>query len=341
MTEVGWKQWKRRRKPPPPPIKIESESPLLLTPEEIRSGAIITYDFTEDGTPVCKIEANTARGLRTFYNFHEFFGLPASKTVTVHLIAHTGWLSGWGPSVMASTTTSGSLSLPPETAEEAEPSAAEVLASLAASDVTAAERRRMILAAEVLRFDASQAEALKPLLRRHIDRHYMSEQGDERVTVASAVRKFIALLSVAELPAVVDLLRAERKAPPAFEMEVAKMVTRKLTATLPENTTALQPLGDELLDLATGYATPRMLPKRYCGAVVLDSMLSLALLRSPHLPSLTTSLRSIRTNWFRATVARQAQALRAELARRFGAERHGQASECLRVLAAAAESPTP
>jgi hypothetical protein len=196
----------------------------------------------------------------------------------------------------------------------------------------------MILAAEVLRFDASQTEVLKPLLRKHIDRFYTSEQGDELIAVASAVRKYVALLSVVELPSVVDLLWRERKAPASFEMEVAKMVTRKLTATLPEDTTPLRPLEDELMDLADGYATPRMLPKRHCGAVALDSMLSLTLLRSKHLPSLATRLRSIPINWFRATVARQARALQTELKRRFTTERCGPALECLTVIAAAAES---
>lgn len=341
MAEARWKQWNRKRKPQPSPARIVTESPALLTPEEIRAGAIFTYDFTDDGTPIYKIEANTARGLRTFSNFGEFLGLRASEIITIHLTARTGWSSGWGPAVKASPTTLGSLPALSETAEEAEPSATEVLASLASSELPAADRRRMILVAEILRFDASQVEALKPLLRRHIDRHYASEEGDERVAVASAVRKYVTLLSVAELPAVAQLLRAERKAPLPFEVEVAKMVTRKLTATLPEDTTPLLPLGDELMDLTEGYATPRMLPKRYCGAVALDSMLSLALLRSPHLPSLTTRLSSIPLNWFRATVARQAQALRTELMRRFATERCGLASHCLAVLAEAAESPMP
>ncbi len=308
----------------------------MLTPEEIFSGAIFTYDFTDEGTPICKIEANTARGLRSFSNFAELLGGKGAKRVTLHVTTGTNWLSGWGPTVTAVSTSS--LSMTSEAADEVEPSATDVLAGLAAREVSVGDQRRMILAAESLRLDAGQAEALKPLLRRYIDQHYGIEQADERVTVASAVRTYVALLKVEELPAVAALIRAERKAPPSFEMEVAKMITRKLTATLPEDAVALHSLGDELLDLAAAYAVPRLLPKRHCGAVALDSMLSLALMRSRHLPTLTTRLQSIPINWFRATVARQAQAVRAELARKFPAERHAQASTCLGALAAAAEA---
>jgi hypothetical protein len=241
----------------------------------------------------------------------------------------------------SSTIPAGPVAAPPEGREDIEPSLAEVLTSLGAADVPPAERRRLILAAEVLRFDTAGAESLKPLLRQYIDLHCASEQREEQVAVASAVRKYVALLRVEELPAVADLLRAERKAPPSFEMEVAKMVARKLTATLPDDTVLLHPLGDELMDLAATYTTPRLLPKRYCGAVALDATLSLALLRSPHLPSLTNRLRSIPLHWFRETVARQARALRAELAGRFAAERCGSACACLADLAAAAQDSMP
>lgn len=334
MTQASWTPWKRRQKPKL--AQIEDEPPLLLAPEEIRSGAIFTCVFTDDRTPIYMIEANTVRGLRMFSNILEFVDFQASPIVAFSFPTRTVWSSDWGTTVTGSATTGGAAFAPSEP-EEAEASAAEVLATLETAGVPAANRRRMILAAEVLRFDAAQAESLKPLLRRYIDRQYGSDQGDEQIAVASAVRKYIALLSVAELPTVTALLQADRKAPPPFEMEVAKMITRKLLATLPDDTAPLQSLGEELMDLVAGYATPRMLPKRYCGAVALDAMLSLALLRSRHLPGLTSRLRSIPINWFRATVARQARVLRGDIAKRFSAERCRPASQCLADLAAAAE----
>jgi len=307
---------------------------------EIRSGALIPCGFLSDGTPVYWIQANTRQGLRTFENAQELLGGHPGEIGLSHFLHNlVGW-TGWTTSVVFSgsvLTSPAPVSEPAE--EDAEFSPAEILTLLLTADLPAVKRRAMILAAETLRFDASQAESLKPLLRRFIDRVYATEQGDEQVAVASAVRKYIALLSPAELPVVATLLRADRKGPPWFEMEVAKMVARKLTATLPENTVPLGPLGDELIDLVRGYLSPRLLPKRHCGAVAFDASLALALLASPHLGELVALLRLVRVEWFRTSLARQARAIHSDLGKRFPADRCNRACRALEELATAAEAP--
>lgn len=352
MAEIGWKQRKKGRKAGP----RDSEFPVPLDLEEIRSGAIFTCDFTDEGIPVCRIEANTSRGLRTFSNFHEFFGRPALEFF--YFAGHGSWASERGGSEQPhheAMLFDGSWSLErgnsgspvffmnacSDAHEEVEPFAEEVLRILASSDLDALKRRQLILAAEGLRFDVDQIGLLEPILRLYVDRHLNSEIREEQVAVASGIRKLIAMLPVTQLSRCEDWLKIERKTPPPLEMEVVKMITRKLTASLPEDTGHLKSINDQLIDLLRSYLNPRTLSKRFFGATALEASLSLALLRSQHLNDALEVLRSLRVNWFRATVARQARVTRTDLERRFPGGRSANARRCLTDLTAAAEAVQP
>ncbi len=220
-------------------------------------------------------------------------------------------------------------------------SPAEVLAELQTPGLSATRRRQLICLAEVLRFEPAQAAILRSLLRQYVDQYHDPRDKDEEVVVASAIRKFVSSLPVTDLLECQDWLKIERKMPAPLELEVVKMITRKLTATLPEDVGYLGPIGDLLIDLVRSYLNPRVLSKRFFGATVLESSLSLALSRSPYLPELTRLLRSPCVDWLQTLVARQARVLKSKLDQRFPGERSLAARDCLSNLDVAAESAQP
>ena len=93
------------------------------------------------------------------------------------------------------------------------------------------EECELILNAEMLRsLDANQADELKSSLISFVRRQKNSADRRTRVVVASAVRKYIALIDQRELGSVDQLLDPQGgTVPPDVELEVAKMVVRKLT----------------------------------------------------------------------------------------------------------------
>jgi len=225
--------------------------------------------------------------------------------------------------------------------EKAELTPHDVLAALAFSGLADSKRRELILLAETIRFDSVQISELEPILRRYINSRLLSEDRAEQVAVASAIRKLVAMLPATALPLCADLLKPETKTPVPLEMEVVKMIARKLTAALPEDTAILLPIGEHLIDLVWTYLNPRTLSKRFFGATVLESCMSLALMRNPRLPVVLELLRTLRVNWFRATVARQARVTAIDIGRRFPGERSAEVLSCLAELKAAAEFVQP
>lgn len=335
-----WKQPRTRRRRAELARQLENESVSQLPPVEINSGAIIPQFYLADGTLVYMIQANTLQGLRTFENALELSG---QSVGAMSESGQTTWIS-WGtwaaPLVLSSCITP-SEPVSSETEEEAELTPGEILSGLTSADLTISKQRQLILAAEVLRFEEAQVAELEPILRTYVDQHLISDVKKEQIVVGSAIRKLIAMLPVRALPLCEEWLRINRKTPPLLEMEVVKMVTRKLTATLPEDTGYLGSLGDQLIDLLRSYLNPRTLSKRYFGATAMEASLSLALMRSPNLNNALELLRSLRVNWFRATVARQARVTGSDLERRFPGDRSAEARRCLADLNAAAEAVQP
>ena len=213
----------------------------------------------------------------------------------------------------------------------------EILGELENTALTDARRQRLICVAQGVHFEPAQVARLQSLLRRYVDAYHDPRNRDEEVAVASAIRKYIATLPVAELLTCQDWLTVERRMPAPLEMEVAKMITRKLAATLPEETNCLAPIGEQLIDLVRSYLNPRVLSKRFFGTTVVEASLALALLRSPHLAEASTLLGSGGTDVVRFIVARQAKALSAEIETRFPGERSEAVRHALACLVAAAQ----
>ncbi|MFO0808734.1 MAG: hypothetical protein U0746_08945 [Gemmataceae bacterium] len=225
---------------------------------------------------------------------------------------------------------------PPGASEPPDPAAKRLLAIIESPGTTADRRRLAILEAESVPFDPADANRLKGFLRSLLDRSYSTKDPDERVAVSSAVRKYVSLLKPDELAGLAELIRAERKAPPTFEMEVAKMVVRKLTAVLPEDTAALAPLAEELMDVVRAYASPRALVKRYQGAAALDAALGVTMISATHTAEVAALIGGLDAQWFREVVAQRAREIATELEGRFPSARRERAVAALSQLADAA-----
>jgi len=200
--------------------------------------------------------------------------------------------------------------------EQGPPKSAEILQAL--KSPTSPERHRQsICIAESVLFDESEIDELAAYLNKYINSKINSENKDEIVAVASALRKVIAVLPVTELPRCAEWLKAEKQTPPPLEMEVVKMITRKLQAALPEETSQLRVLNPLLIDLIQDYLNPRTLYKRYFGVTTGQAFLALALLRHEGFPHIVERLQRLTVRWFRTSLRRQARVIQLDLAARF------------------------
>ncbi len=297
--------------------------------EEIRSGAIMP-DEAVPGRYL--VEANTAQGLRKFCQARELTPTdPQSEGGPRRLKPRRRSAELMWGSVPISTVfiVRGGMSPPPDRPqapapiEQDPPTTQEILAGLRRDDLSPEEKRRLVIEAEVLPFDPGQVDDLKVLLRKYIEQGRDSDLPADLIAVTSAIRKYVAIIDRDELRSVGFLLDAGHRAPVPLEieLEVAKMVVRKLTANPPENPDPDPLLAARLMELARAYLNDRLLPREKYGAVALNSVLSLVLLRSSQLGVLFDLLRGIRLSWFKQLVARRARRLQQELSRRLPEDR--------------------
>ena len=150
------------------------------------------------------------------------------------------------------------------------------------------------------------------------------------------------ILGREEVASLAFVLEAGHKAPvsPEIELEVSKMVVRKLTAVLPLDANRLPELGTQMMDLARTYLNPRLLPRQHHGAIALNSVLALALLCDPQLPELFDILRQLRLAWFKQLVIRRAETILQDLARRIPENASGPHRESLESLIQATREST-
>jgi len=334
-----WKQPKTKRRQQERAVQLQAEALSQLPPVEISSGAILPTGYWADGSVIYSIQANTLQGLRMFQEAKEYLDLSgAFVSGLVFRPQATVYFSGWTNTTTIAAVPGPGVACAAEGDVSPELSPGDVISVLTEPTVSPARRRLAIIAAETLHLEGRETELLKPVLRDFIEYHYRTDDKEELLAVTSAIRTYVAILNLVEFPSVAALLRLERKAPPPIETEITKMVTRKLAATLPENTEALRGLADQLADLMRSYLNPRTLSKRYFSATALDAGLSLALLRSVYIPEMTDLIQRLRANWFRAMMARQARDLGSDIASRFEDARSRGACQALARLIAASET---
>ena len=191
-----------------------------------------------------------------------------------------------------------------------------IVESLRRPDLEHEERRKLILKAEVLPFRGQHAAALVPLLRQFIETYRESNVPADLVAVGSAIRNYVATAASDDaFEAAASLLKAQGRLPIPIELEVevTKMVVRKLTANPPMERDQYTELALRLEELVDAYARPRFLAREKYGAVALNAVLGLVLTRSGRDAEVLERMRTLDVPWFQQLLARRAARLRADL----------------------------
>jgi hypothetical protein len=198
-----------------------------------------------------------------------------------------------------------------------------ILAAIRAPDASSADLILPVLEAEATHFDATQALELAPLLQRYALDHRDSNDPRVAVAVASAIRKFVAIMPRDNLCSVEALLESGHRVAVSIdvELEVAKMVVRKLTANPPDDADVAIGVANRMKELAETYLNDRIIAREKHGAVALNALLALALLLSPLLADAMKALCGLRSLWFQQLVLRRSRLLREELAARHPRDR--------------------
>lgn len=316
--------------------------------EETRFGAIIPRD-PRGGY---QIQANTMRGLRNFFVIEEggpdlqsdfgndltvvfpveFIGDPPKLVVVLTSEpSKSRYLTGfsWSDFEVSNLTYKKAVR---ETTPDTEETAESVLEQLRDLGLSSQQRRKAVLAGEVLSFSPDNIEELCTLLRSFVLRHRDSNVPDDLVAVGAAIRKLVAYLPYEKLATLGDLLESSHRiaVPIEVELEVAKTVVRKLTANPPQTDDPIPGLADRLGEVAKTYVNPRLLAREKHGATALNAALALMLLRSPRADEVIDLVRSAETTWFTQLLCRRAGRLQGDLRRRVPAEDFSTVSRSLR-----------
>lgn len=197
------------------------------------------------------------------------------------------------------------------------PNAAETLTMLGSAELGEAARRRLIIDVESVSFSDDQKAQLCSAMRAFIDQHRDSQNLDDLVAVAAAVRKLIASIAPGDLGILASLLDPGHRAPVALEIEIeiTKMVAWRLSLAPPQPG-SMRELAERLLDLARLYLHDRLLPRKGYAATALNAVVALVLLRY-HVDEIIATLQCLRLNWFKQLVVRRLASLQNELEHRF------------------------
>jgi hypothetical protein len=199
----------------------------------------------------------------------------------------------------------------------------EILHRLRSGSLSHKDLRRLIIEAEAIDFPPRHVATLNAVLRDFITGYRESNDPHDLVSVGAAIRKCIATSKTDEaLPYAAQLLHAGPLAPIPIEieLELVKMVLRKLTANPPEQHDFLPELGDRLWEIAHTYLNPRLLTREKYGAIALNAILGLVLLRSRRVTGVLQIVSDLKAPWFRQLLARRLGRLRYKRKERFSGE---------------------
>jgi hypothetical protein len=194
-----------------------------------------------------------------------------------------------------------------------------VLDSLQRPDLDHEDRRKLVCEAEFLPFRGQEAAELVPVLKRFIEQYRDSDLPLDLVAVGSAIRNYIATAPTNDaLDLAAKLLKADgsHPRPIEIEIEITKMVVRKLTANPPACADRYRELALRLEEMVDDYAKPRFLARSKHGAVALNAILGLVLTRSGRDPLLLERTRNLAVPWFQQLIGRRARVLLADLVAR-------------------------
>ena len=202
------------------------------------------------------------------------------------------------------------------------PTPEDALGRLNDSSLSHVERRLAIIDAELVAFSADVLPAVQGLLRAFIEQYCDSNDPQDLLAVGSAIRKYVATIDVDDLETIASLLDARHRSPVPLEieLEITKMVVRKLTANPPGEVNMYPALIHQLRELASLYLSDRLLAREKYAAIALNTILALLLLRDAAVQSLLNQLSELHATWFKDLVVQRAGRLKTELIERFGAD---------------------
>lgn len=225
--------------------------------------------------------------------------------------------------------------IPPNERNESEATTLEILEKLRNPGAPVREKRKDVLAAEILDFQEDQTEELCALLHDFVLQYRNSNVAEDLIAVGSAVRKLVAYLPHESLGRLAELLDAGSRIPVSLEteLEITKTIVRKLTNQPPEKDDPEPELGERLQEIAQAYVNPRLLPREKYGATALNAVLGLALLRSPHFGETIEMVRACNAAWFTQLLCRRVARISDYLRERVSAEEFPTVTRSLRELA--------
>jgi len=164
--------------------------------------------------------------------------------------------------------------------DSAELTADELLRQL--SDAGSNPPSKLLCAAEMIRFDASQHEALLPLLWQYILAHRDSNNREELVATGAAIRKYIAIMPMDRMGELAVLLESGHRStlPIDLEIEVANMVFRNFEVHPPVAIDTQPELAQRLWEMVRAYVNPRILLRDKHSAVASLAIEAIVAIRS-------------------------------------------------------------
>jgi hypothetical protein len=177
---------------------------------------------------------------------------------------------------------------PPNTSQSLEaiahsrgPTADELVRQLADAGPNASSR--LLCAIELARFAPPQRQVLLPLLWRFILDRRNSNDRDELVGVAAAIRKYIAIMPMERMGELAALLETGHRSPLSIdlEIEVAKMVYRNFEVHPPVVGDPQPELAQRLWEMVRAYIDPRILLRDKYSAATSLAIEAIVATRSP------------------------------------------------------------
>jgi hypothetical protein len=206
--------------------------------------------------------------------------------------------------------------LDPQVAVDEKPvTAVDTLSELKQAWISPTRRRRLILCLEELELEPHCYAVGMELLKSYIRAFRDTADPSERTAVASAVRTYVSELPPDQLGELVQFLDHRSSVPHvAIELEIAKMIVRKLIA-CPRPTADSEPsLSALLLEMIKTYMVPRQIKRKWYAATCIQAAVALFLLRSPECAKSIELVRQA-DSWVREMIIDELDNCEAELSK--------------------------
>ncbi len=168
-------------------------------------------------------------------------------------------------------------------------------------------RRQAIIDAEALPFDGDDRAHLIDLLKNYIEQNRDSNDREELIAVAAAIRKCVALFDESDLGWLAKLLESGHRVQPSLdaELEIAKMVVRRYSQSPPADKNPHPELSARLAEIATDYLRPRVFARPRFSTVAMLATQALMVMRAPRAGAVIDQVNELSFAWFRQQLARR------------------------------------